>query len=147
MPDNVVKQKKPERQDTAVTRVWELSRAELCDILEQNTKSLNNMVQRYNLVLADKMALEEENSVLREQMKAEQAETRRLRDERDRLLNEVAYYASRSDHVQSVDGNQNADPLTVVLKALHDYNLAMHIEPRRMWDEADDGDMEDTEQD
>lgn len=91
-------------------RMWELSRSDLADMLQHNTKALDQMVKRYNAVLADKTALEEENRKLRNEISA---------------MRETQCYRSKSA----------TDAISIVMKALNEYNLMIEIEPRKTWDE------------
>lgn len=96
-----------------ITRLRDLTFDQLCDILEANTASLNAMVERYNALLTVKTQL--------------MNETQKLRSDNNRLSSIIL------DH-----GQVNQDSaLRTILQALSDYNLQIHIEPRKVWDDAE----------
>lgn len=101
-----------------VTRLRDLTRDQLCDILEANTKTLNGMVKKYNALLIERNELQDENAGLR-----------KLRDElikeNERLRNECMWYHR----------NRGTDVAVAILKAVADNNMQVHIEPRKVWDE------------
>ena len=108
----------PERtiSDKEILRIRDITKDQLCDILENNTKTLNNMVRKYNAVLHDFTMLQDEN--------------RELRQKNERLIQE------KQKNERLIQEKQNGTgALVAILKAVADNNMQIHIEPRKVWDE------------
>lgn len=105
-----------------VTRLRDLTRDQLCDILEANTKTLNGMVKKYNALLTERNELQDENAELRKAYDE-------LHQENERLTNECMWYR------QNKEKQNGADVIVAILKAVADNNMQIHIEPRKLFDE------------
>ena len=105
-----------------VTRLRDLTRDQLCDILEANTKTLNGMVKKYNALLTERNELQDENAVLRKVRDA-------LQEGNCKLTDECMWYR------QNKEKQNGADVIVAILKAVADNNMQIHIEPRKVWDE------------
>lgn len=105
-----------------VTRLRDLTRDQLCDILEANTKTLNGMVRKYNALLTERNGLQDENAELRKAYDE-------LHQENERLMNECQWYRRNREK------QNGSDVIVAILKAVADNNMQIHIEPRKVWDE------------
>ena len=114
----------PEREipEQEAVRVRDLTRDQLCGILEANTKTLNGMVQKYNALLNERNELLDENVELRKAYDESHQEN-------ERLVNECMSYRLNREK------QNGTDAVVAILKAVADNNMQIHIEPRRLYDE------------